>query len=151
MMLLIQWWWWWLWWWIVFVVWLTDERRLALFPAGTIVRDPHHLESPSRVWTCAEPEFKLSWMKLCSSDNHYTTAPRQGWRTLEMPLDSCETNLVLTWSENCPITSSIGARTLAVTDTNVNVLLVSLKTENKIKLLQQLKLGFKRTVSWNNY
>ena len=30
-----------------FVVWLTDERRLALFPAGTIVRDPHHLESPT--------------------------------------------------------------------------------------------------------
>ena len=31
-----------------FVVWLTDERRLALFPAGTIVGDPHHLESPTR-------------------------------------------------------------------------------------------------------
>ena len=31
-----------------FVVWLTDERRLALFPAGTIVRDPHHRESPTR-------------------------------------------------------------------------------------------------------
>ena len=30
----------------------------------------------SRVWTCAEPEFRLSWMKLCSSDNHYTTAPQ---------------------------------------------------------------------------
>ena len=29
----------------------------------------------SRVWTCAEPEFRLSWMKLCSSDNHHTTAP----------------------------------------------------------------------------
>ena len=40
--------WWWWWWWIVFVVWLTDERRLALFPAGTIVRDSHHLESPTR-------------------------------------------------------------------------------------------------------
>ena len=26
------WWWWWWWWWIVFVVWLTDERRLALSP-----------------------------------------------------------------------------------------------------------------------
>ena len=25
----------------------------------------------SRVWTCAEPEFRLSWIKLCSSDNHY--------------------------------------------------------------------------------
>ena len=31
-----------------FVVWLTDERHLALFPAGTIVKDPHHLESPIR-------------------------------------------------------------------------------------------------------
>ena len=30
-----------------FVVWLTDERRLALFPAGIIVRDPHHRESPA--------------------------------------------------------------------------------------------------------
>ena len=27
---------------------LTDERRLALFPAGTTVRDPHHRESPTR-------------------------------------------------------------------------------------------------------
>ena len=29
----------------------------------------------SRLWICAEPEFKLSWMKLCSSYNHCTTAP----------------------------------------------------------------------------
>ena len=29
-------------------LWLTNERRLALFPAGTIVRDPHHRESPTR-------------------------------------------------------------------------------------------------------
>ena len=34
------------WWWIVFVVWLTDERRLALFPTWTIVKDPHHREFP---------------------------------------------------------------------------------------------------------
>ena len=26
---------------VVFVVWLTDERPVALFPAGTIVKDPH--------------------------------------------------------------------------------------------------------------
>ena len=32
---------------LFFVVWLTDERRLALFPAGTIVRDTHHCESPT--------------------------------------------------------------------------------------------------------
>ena len=30
------------------VVWFTDERRVALFPAGIIVRDPHHCESPTR-------------------------------------------------------------------------------------------------------
>ena len=31
-----------------FVVSLTNERHLALYPAGTIVRDPHHRESPTR-------------------------------------------------------------------------------------------------------
>ena len=29
-----------------FVVWLTDKRCLALFPAGTIARGPHQVESP---------------------------------------------------------------------------------------------------------
>ena len=33
------------WWWFGFAIWLTDERRLALFPAGTIARDFHHRES----------------------------------------------------------------------------------------------------------
>ena len=28
-----------------FVVWLTDERRLALFPVRNIVRDSHHRKS----------------------------------------------------------------------------------------------------------
>ena len=63
--------------WIVFfvcVIWLTDERHLALFPAGPIVRDPHHRGSLTRrgqgLSLC-----RLSWMRLCSSDNHYTTAP----------------------------------------------------------------------------
>ena len=31
-----------------FVVWLIDERRLALFTDGVIVRDPHRRESPTR-------------------------------------------------------------------------------------------------------
>ena len=42
-----SWWWCWYWWWIVFVVWLTDARSLALFPAGIIVRDSHNRESPT--------------------------------------------------------------------------------------------------------
>ena len=47
------------------MVWLTDERRL--------VSNLRH--AASRIWTCAEPEFRLCWMKLSSSDSHYTTAP----------------------------------------------------------------------------
>ena len=35
---------------LFFEVGLTDERRLALFPDETIVRDPRHRESP----TCRE-------------------------------------------------------------------------------------------------
>ena len=35
------------WWWVVFVEWLTDERRLALFPAGTIGTESHHRKSPT--------------------------------------------------------------------------------------------------------
>ena len=30
----------------------------------------------SRISTSAEPEFRLCWRKLCSSDSHYTTAPQ---------------------------------------------------------------------------
>ena len=31
-----------------FVVWLNGERRVALILAGTIARDPHYRESPTR-------------------------------------------------------------------------------------------------------
>ena len=44
-----------------FVVWLTDERRLALFSARTIIRDPHHRESPThREQGLFEPAQNLS-------------------------------------------------------------------------------------------
>ena len=38
-----------------FVLWLTDERRLVLFPEGTIVRDPRHRQSLAR----REEDLKL--------------------------------------------------------------------------------------------
>ena len=40
-----------------FLLWFTNERRLVLFPTGTIVRvkDPHHRESPTR----REQDLKL--------------------------------------------------------------------------------------------
>ena len=30
----------------------------------------------SRILTFSEPVFRLCWIKLCSNDNHYTTAPQ---------------------------------------------------------------------------
>ena len=49
------------WRWIVFVVRSTDERVVALFPAGNIIRDPHHRKSPTR----CEQDWKLhrNWVQ----------------------------------------------------------------------------------------
>ena len=39
------------------------------------------------------------------------------WRTLEMPLISCEVNLILKWSKHCFITNFREEGTFAITDT----------------------------------
>ena len=70
------------WSWIVLDVWFTDEKLLALFPVGTIIRDLYHHKSANvrhaerNIWTCAKTEFRLCWTKLCGNDNHYITAPQ---------------------------------------------------------------------------
>ena len=68
-----------------------------------------------------------------------------------MPLINCEVNLILTWFKACVITNSTGAGKFAITETKVYVPVVTLSTEDKSKLLQQLKSGFKRTINWNKY
>ena len=73
------------------------------------------------------------------------------WRTLEMPLINCEVNLILTWSKDCVITNSTGEGKFAITETKLYVPVVILSTKDNEKLLQQLKSGFKKTVSWNKY
>ena len=72
-------------------------------------------------------------------------------RTLEMLLNNCEVNLILTWSSTCVITNSTGAGTFQITDTKLYVPVVTLSTQDNSKILQQLKSGFKRTVNWNKY
>ena len=85
-----------------------------------------------------------------------------------MPLINCEINLILTWSENCVLTSkttrdadpdaesSVATidnttnATFKQTDTKLYVLVVILSTENDKRLLEQLrKRLFKRTIKWN--
>ena len=68
-----------------------------------------------------------------------------------MPLINCEVNLILTWSKDCVITNSTSAGKFKITETKLYVPVVTLSTQDNVKLLQQLKSGFKRTINWNKY
>ena len=82
------------------------------------------------------------------------------WKTLDIPLINCEINLILTWSENCVITSNATrdadpdadpAADAVNNPTNLYVPVVTLSTEDDNELLKQLKTGFKKTIKWNKY
>ena len=62
-----------------------------------------------------------------------------------MSLINCEVNLILTWPEKSVIFEGNKATPFAMTDTKLYVSVVNLSTQDNIKLLQQLKSGFKRT------
>ena len=89
------------------------------------------------------------------------------WRALNIPLISCEVSLELKWNKNCVITSleerevdagppvvrddaPTGA-TVAINDGKLYVPAVTLSKDDEIKLLNNLKSGFKREIIWNKY
>ena len=55
-----------------------------------------------------------------------------------MPLINCEISLILTWSKKCVISSGTEATEFATADTKIYVPVVTLSTEDNIKLLKQL-------------
>ena len=84
-----------------------------------------------------------------------------------MPLISCEVSLKLKWDKNCVITSleqrqvdagppvvrhnaPTGA-TLNIKDCKLYIAVVTLSKDVEIKLLTNLKSGFKREIKWNKY
>ena len=86
------------------------------------------------------------------------------WRALNILLISCEVLLELMWDKNCIITSleqrDIGGgnrdnaptgATLAISDCKLYVPAVTLSKDDEIKLLTNLKSGFKREIIWNKY
>ena len=86
------------------------------------------------------------------------------WRALNIPLISCELSLKLKWNKNCVITSlkqrqvlpvvRDGAPTgasLAINDCKLYIPVVTLPKNDEIKLLTNLKSGFKREIIWNKY
>ena len=79
---------------------------------------------------------------------------RNFWRTLEIPLINCEVNLILNWSANCVLVYTDVANqnvTFAITETKLYVPVVNLSTQETLKLLTQLKSGFKKTIGTNIY
>ena len=90
--------------------------------------------------------------------------PYNFWRALNIPLISCEVSLELKWDENRVITSleqrDIGGgnrdnaptgATLIINDCKLYVPAVTLSKDDEIKLLTNLKSGFKREIVWNKY
>ena len=76
------------------------------------------------------------------------------WRTLEMHLIDCEISLQLKWSKNSILvagTASNQNQSFQINDTKLYVPVVTLSTQENIKLLKQLEPGFKRTINWNKY
>ena len=84
---------------------------------------------------------------------------------LDIPLISCEVELILTWSKNCaladittkdaegdnPAIAASAGLELKITDTELYAPVVTLSKENNTKLLEQLKTVFKSTIKWNKY
>ena len=64
-----------------------------------------------------------------------------------MPLIKCEIILDLTWSKECVISSAVRKTEFAIADTKIYVPVVTLSTEDNVKLLKQLKSGFKRIIN----
>ena len=90
-------------------------------------------------------------------------------KVIEKQQVACEVELILTQFKNCvlidkstteanysgnPVVSEIDNPEdiiFEITDIKLFVPVVSLSKENDIKLLEQLKSGFKRTIKWNKY
>ena len=91
------------------------------------------------------------------------------WKHLDIPLINCEVELILTWFKNCVLIdkstreANCGAdpnvyeidnpenATFKITDIKLYVPVGTLSKEDDIKLSEQLKTGFKRTIKWNKY
>ena len=89
------------------------------------------------------------------------------WRALNIPLISCEVSLELKWNKNCVITSleerqvdagppvvrdsSPTGATLAINDCKLYIPVVTVSKHDEIKLLTNLKSGFKRETIWNKH
>ena len=69
----------------------------------------------------------------------------------EVPLINSEISIMLIWSANCIISKEDRVTGFWITDTKLFVPLVTLSTQDNLKLLKHLKLGFTRIICCNKY
>ena len=71
-----------------------------------------------------------------------------------MPLINCEIILHLKWSDTCILVTGTAENQVPeckITNTELYVPVVTLSTQDNVKLLKQLESVFKRTINWNKY
>ena len=93
------------------------------------------------------------------------------WRSLDLPLINCEIELDLSWSRYCVISemsrtsravpntnpvryelaTTTNSTTFQINNAKLYVPVVTLSVNDNIKFLENIKQGFKRTISWNKY
>ena len=96
------------------------------------------------------------------------------WRSLDLSLIKCEIDLDLSWSKECIISEASATPripgnpaanpsveevakiqttsvTFQINNPKLYVAVVTLSKEDNIKFLENIKQGFRRTISWNKY
>ena len=73
-------------------------------------------------------------------------------RSLDLPLINCEIEPDLSWTKVCVLieqNNNITSVNLVITSTKLYIPVVTLSINDNSKFLQNIKQGFKRTISWN--
>ena len=76
------------------------------------------------------------------------------WRSLDLPLINCKIEPDLSWAKDCVLieqNNNITGVSFVSTSTNFYVSVVTLSVNDNIKFLENIKQGFKRTISWNKH
>ena len=81
----------------------------------------------------SELELILNWFKFC------------------VPVDKSKRDAIYNADPNVSEINNPENATFQITDSKLYVPVVTLSKENDIKLLEQLKSGFKRNIKWNKY
>ena len=71
------------------------------------------------------------------------------WGPLEMPLINCKVELSLKWIEHWTTAANAINSAFKITDAKLYVPVLTLSTEDNVKLAKQLSEGFKRSSYWN--